>query len=164
MRYAGFWIRVTAEVIDSTILAIASVVIELMIFGVAFWVIADPEDLQQLGNPVFTQLLNLVVYSVISIPYYTWWHYRNGTTPGKVKLKIHVVNAKDHGKITFQQALVRTLAYALSYIPLGAGFIMAGIHPEKRALHDLLAGTVSIIREPDAPKPSEAPSPAGDAT
>ena len=51
-----------------------------------------------------------------------------------------------------KQSVVRTVGYALSYAPLGAGFLMAAIHPEKRALHDLIAGTVSITKERREPR------------
>jgi uncharacterized RDD family membrane protein YckC len=49
--------------------------------------------------------------------------------------------------ISMKQSVIRSIGYAISYLPLAAGYLMAAFHPEKRALHDLLAGTVSISKE-----------------
>jgi uncharacterized RDD family membrane protein YckC len=38
------------------------------------------------------------------------------------------------------------LGYTVSYLIIGCGFFMAAFHPQKKALHDLLAGTVSVVR------------------
>ena len=54
--------------------------------------------------------------------------------------------AIDRGEpLTFGQATGRYFATFLSAIILCIGFIMAGIRTDKRALHDLLAGT-RVIR------------------
>jgi uncharacterized RDD family membrane protein YckC len=46
----------------------------------------------------------------------------------------------DGGSLSLGRALGRTLAWLLAALPLGAGFLLAAL-PDKRGLHDRLAGT-----------------------
>jgi len=151
IRYAGFWLRFVAEFIDSMLLTIASTVIELMFFGIWYWVRIlltgdSGESFSQSYNALLFQVVNAVLYLLLAVPYYSYAHYRYGTTLGKVGLRIYVVNAADHRALSLRQSVIRCLAYTISYLPLMTGFLMAAFHPEKRALHDLIAGTVSIRR------------------
>jgi uncharacterized RDD family membrane protein YckC len=95
---------------------------------------------------------------LMAFPYYTWGHYRYGMTLGKRPFRIYVVNEKDHLAISLKQAVIRSLGYVVSYLPLAGGYLMAALHPEHRALHDLMAGTVSIYkRGSQQPSGNEAP-------
>lgn len=146
-RYAGFWIRLLADLIDTTVLTVASWFIELMGLGVVYWIGHFAAPFQDAFNSFWLQIANAIIYVVIAAPYYTWGHYRYGTTLGKKPFRIYVVTEDQKLPISMKQAVLRTLGYVVSYIPLGAGFLMAAVHPEKRALHDLIAGTVSISKE-----------------
>ena len=75
-----------------------------------------------------------------------FWKQWAGATPGKKMLGIHVVDAKTHAEMNNKQAIVRYISYIASSLPLGLGFLMVAFHKEKRALHDILAGTVVIYR------------------
>ncbi|MEA1918610.1 MAG: RDD family protein, partial [Campylobacterota bacterium] len=46
-----------------------------------------------------------------------------------------------------KQLIIRYIGYIVSIIPLMIGFFMVAFRSDKRALHDLLAGTVVIYRE-----------------
>ena len=50
--------------------------------------------------------------------------------------------------ITMKQADLQEL-WVTSFLtfPLGAGFLMAALHPEKRALHDLIAGRFRFLKK-----------------
>jgi uncharacterized RDD family membrane protein YckC len=146
-RYAGFWIRFVANLIDTIVLTVASWFLELMILGAVYWIGSRAKPFQDAFNPFMLQVFNGVLYLLLAFPYYTWGHYRYGTTLGKKPFKIYVVGMATFLPITGKQSVIRTLAYALSYLPFGAGFLMAAFQPEKRALHDLVAGTVSITKE-----------------
>jgi uncharacterized RDD family membrane protein YckC len=150
-RYAGFWIRLIADLIDTTLLTVASWFLELMILGVVYWVGTwmgrYSAPFQDAFNPFMLQVFNGVLYLVVAFPYYTWGHYRYGTTLGKKPFQVYVVNHSNHLPISLKQSMIRSFAYAISYLPFVAGFLMAAFHPEKRALHDLIAGTVSISKE-----------------
>ena len=49
--------------------------------------------------------------------------------------------AADGARLTVGPALLRYLAYYLSAATLGVGFLAAGLRRDKRALHDLIAGS-----------------------
>lgn len=73
------------------------------------------------------------VYSVL-------FHWLFGQTMGKILLRIRVV-AVDGGPLTLGVAVRRLLAWVLSLAALGLGHLLAASRVDKRALHDLLAGT-----------------------
>ncbi|MDT5159550.1 MAG: hypothetical protein QOC99_96 [Acidobacteriota bacterium] len=55
------------------------------------------------------------------------------------------IERKDGVPLSFGRSLVRHLAgYPLTLLTLGAGFLLAALHPQGRALHDLLAGTIVV--------------------
>jgi uncharacterized RDD family membrane protein YckC len=43
--------------------------------------------------------------------------------------------------LSLWRAILRELGYIVSLLTFGIGYLMAGIRPDKRALHDLIAGT-----------------------
>jgi uncharacterized RDD family membrane protein YckC len=149
-RYAGFWIRLVADLLDTALLTAVSWFLELILLGAIYFVGARAQSFtgafSDAFNPFFLQVFNAVLYVLLAIPYYVWGHLRYGTTLGKRPFRIYVVNASDHQPISMKQSWIRCLSYAVSYAPLCAGFIMAAYQPEKRALHDLFAKTVSIIK------------------
>jgi uncharacterized RDD family membrane protein YckC len=70
-------------------------------------------------------------------------HAVAGRTLGKGIVGIRVVSA-DGSPLSVRQALVRTLAFPLSILLFGIGFLMIPFQREHRALHDLIAGTSSV--------------------
>ena len=73
-----------------------------------------------------------------------------GQTLGKAVVGIRVVGT-DGALLTFGPAFLRYLASGLSVVPLGFGYLMAALRRDKRALHDLIAG--SRVERPVAPRP-----------
>jgi uncharacterized RDD family membrane protein YckC len=70
-------------------------------------------------------------------------HAIAGRTLGKGIVGIRVVGA-DGSPLTVRQAFVRTIAFPLSALLFGIGFLMILVQREHRALHDLIAGTASV--------------------
>ena len=68
-----------------------------------------------------------------------------GATIGKRLLGLRIVR-KDGQPLGFGGALMRAIGYVIGTPLCSWGFILALFHPESRALHDLLAG--SIVIEP----------------
>ena len=64
-------------------------------------------------------------------------------TPGQAVLGLRVVQ-RDGGEITVRHAVVRTLAFPLSFLLLGLGFIGLVIGKERRGLHDVIAHTTVV--------------------
>jgi uncharacterized RDD family membrane protein YckC len=71
-------------------------------------------------------------------------------TPGKRLMGILVTDL-DGERISFGSATGRYLGKIISGLILGIGYLIALFTPKKQALHDLIAGTVVIIRK----KPTE---------
>ncbi len=66
-----------------------------------------------------------------------------GRTPAKAVVGLRVVN-RDGSPLASRRALVRVLAFPLSFIVLGLGFVGILIGRERRALHDVVAGTAVV--------------------
>jgi uncharacterized RDD family membrane protein YckC len=71
-----------------------------------------------------------------------------GRTVGKALLGLLVVEA-DGTPLRARAALVRTLAFPLSFLIFGIGFLIGLLRRDRRELHDLMAGT-AVVYEWDA--------------
>jgi uncharacterized RDD family membrane protein YckC len=121
--YAGFWIRFVAFIIDSIILTVIQIPISLIIEGT--------------GVLLLMGLLVGIVYDV------GFWVANDGATPGKMALGIKV-QMTNGDPIDVGPALLRYLGYYVSAFVLLIGYIMIGFTPQKRGLHDYIAGTVVV--------------------
>jgi uncharacterized RDD family membrane protein YckC len=108
--------------------------------------------------PAFTGMV--VVFTLLfSALYSTVLHAIGGQTLGKLVVGIRVVGIEGE-PLTAGAALLRWFAYGVSLAPLGAGFLMAGLRRDKRALHDLIAGTrVERVEAPVSAEPVGEPAP-----
>ncbi len=143
-RYAGFWIRGTANLLDSLLLTLVSWVLEMGLLGLLWLVLRTGDSMWDVMSPLAIQGLNIFLYMALAVPYYSICHLRWGATPPKRWLKIRVVSEDGARQLTPKQAWGRTFAYLASYLPLGLGFVWAAFNPKKKAFHDILAETVSI--------------------
>jgi len=155
-RPAGFWIRAVALVIDAGVITLVQVSL-----GFAAGRLWGPGIA---ASPVFASAV--VAFTLLfAVLYPTVLHAATGQTIGKMLLGIRVVGAGGE-PLSAGAALLRTLAYFASLLPLGMGFVMAGLRHDRRALHDLLAGSrvehaPAPVRGRPAPPVSEpvAPTP-----
>ncbi len=92
---------------------------------------------------------------IVIIAFALWWFAytaaslaATGRTIGKAVLGVKVVSA-DGTKVTGRQASLRTLAFPISFLLLGVGFLIGLVRRDRRELHDLIAGT-SVIYQWDA--------------
>jgi len=84
-----------------------------------------------------------------------------GQTIGKMLVGVRVVAGEELPSIG--AALLRFIGYFVSLGTLTLGYVMAGLRQDKRALHDLIAGTrVEYVSRADAEAPV-APPPAATA-
>ena len=150
-RPAGFWIRALAAGIDFVILFVVHSSLKLIGARLSG---ADLETSESLRPLVFFFTL------VFAGAYTTVLHCLAGQTIGKMLVGVRVV-ADAEGPPPFGAALLRFGAYFVSAAPFMLGFVMAGLRHDKRALHDLIAGTRverQIAPEPAAAPPVEPPS------
>jgi uncharacterized RDD family membrane protein YckC len=81
----------------------------------------------------------LFLYMTISIGFF-------GKTLGMRLFSLELVDAEENEYPTISQAAVSSSLYILSLALGGAGFVSVFFNEEKRAVHDLLSGTI-IVRE-----------------
>jgi uncharacterized RDD family membrane protein YckC len=123
VEYAGFWMRLIAAIIDGVILFIIDVPISFLIEGT--------------GARFLIGLLVGIVYHV------GFWVANDGATPGKMAMGVKVQMANGE-PIDVGPALLRYVGLWVSFILLGIGYIMIAFTPQKRGLHDYIAGTVVV--------------------
>ena len=81
--------------------------------------------------------------------YFTYFEsYPHQATMGKKAVGLIVIDENGDG-LSVREATVRTLSKFLSSILLYIGFIMIGFTKKKQGLHDKIAHTFVIIKDPD---------------
>jgi len=135
--YAGFWVRLGASLIDCIILTAITLPILYLTYGDSYWSQSSPLIM---GNVDILVSWILPVIGTILL-----WHYWSGT-PGKLALKLAVVDAATGKNLTVSQSIIRYFAYFLSALPLGLGFIWVAWDKKKQAWHDKLAKSVVVKR------------------
>jgi len=94
-------------------------------------------------NIVFYGLLTQVISQVVFVLYFAGFIAAHGQTPGKSLFRLRVMTAAGQ-KPYFVKALVRALVLAFSTNLLFLPMIYAFFNPQRRALHDLIAGTCVV--------------------
>lgn len=133
-EYSGFWIRTGASLIDSILIFLITIPLIYAIYGDSYF---DSEEMV-MGVPDF--LISYVFPFVATI---LFWIYKSAT-PGKMAVKIKVVDAKTGNPPSFQQSVIRYIGYFISMIPLFLGFIWVAWDSKKQGWHDKMAGTVVV--------------------
>lgn len=142
-RYAGFWIRFVAVIIDGVILSVAQVIIIVpltMMIGVGSIGAVSSGSMAGLGAILAAYSVIGLISLALSAAYEVYFISTRGATPGKMALGLKVIRT-DNGPISVGLALGRYLSKLLSGIILYIGFIMVGFDDEKRALHDRICDT-----------------------
>lgn len=145
LEAAGFFPRVLATLVDSIIL----LALNLLLLSPVFLVLLFREAFQSADLLRDWAFLGILVGCGLMIFGANLWYVaggwaRTGRTPGKALLRLSVVRAgspEPGPGIGLQKAFVRFLAYNLSGALLGIGFLLVLFRKDRRALHDLLAGT-----------------------
>jgi uncharacterized RDD family membrane protein YckC len=91
-------------------------------------------------------LLFVAVCSLITIVYQTFSIAFKGKTFGMRLFALELVDLDMNEYPTFGQAFFNAVTFVMSLATLGLGFIPLFISPEKRALHDIVSGTL-MVRE-----------------
>ena len=158
VAYAGFWLRFVAYLLDSLILGMPIgiiVVILILSSGVGAFLRGmpnppDPGDAAgaALGVAFFIGIGVVVLLAIVG----SWLYYAGFEssswqgTPGKKVLNIFVTDLTGT-RISFGRATGRFFARLITrLIPLGIGYILAGITERKQALHDMIASTLVLRR------------------
>ncbi|HEX7915830.1 RDD family protein [Rudaea sp.] len=99
-------------------------------------------DVHRLGHKLLVQALVLAVTAAYFIV--SWM--RGGQTVGMKPWRLRVVGA-DGGAIDLKRALLRFAVALVSLVALGLGFLWCLVDRERRAWHDIAAGTLLVRLE-----------------
>ena len=157
IKFAGFWIRFIASFLDTLFLALpVAIVIYFLSDGNWFDFSQYQQNLQMAMSGNIHALENQPKMSIkwelffeVSVLLITllFWKKWRGATPGKKFVHIKIVDASTYKDIDNKQAITRSFGYIVSTLALLIGFFMVAFRNDKRALHDLLAGTIVIYDE-----------------
>ena len=119
--YMGFWIRFVAYIVDGIILFIPSIVLSLAVDAPA------------------STLLGIAVGFAYRVGFWT----AQGATLGQKAVGVKVTTV-DGEPIDFGRAFLRFIIHLPSQFIAGIPFLVIAFTPQKRGLHDYIAGTVVI--------------------
>ncbi len=154
MKFAGFWWRFLAYLIDQLIIGVASSIFVIPImamFGLSIYSMAESGvDLEE--SPAFWgSLISFYGIMIVISVLINWLYFafmessKHQGTIGKVALSLKVTDY-EYRRISFGRASGRFFGKYISSFILLIGYIMAGFTEKKQALHDLMASCY-VIRE-----------------
>lgn len=159
MTYAGFGLRLVAIIIDWIIIGILqSFVIVPILVAMGFSMFAgsamdtgDPEAAAGMIGAIMAMVGTFWILALcISILYFTFMESSKlQGTVGKLALGI-IVTDMNGAKLDFGKAFIRNLCRVISNMTLLIGYIIAGFTEKRQALHDIIAGTLVIKKNPTA--------------
>lgn len=149
VKYAGFWLRFVAFIIDSIVLGFIGFLITVPFMaslGMATFMhghaAMSPEGWAPFAAMFWPRLF--LPRFVISWLYYALLQSSSWqATLGKKALGLEVTDLQGR-RISFARASGRFFAKILSTIILFIGFFMIGFTARKQGLHDILAGTLVL--------------------
>lgn len=134
MTYAGAVSRLAAYLVDVAVLSVAfwggSGLVAFLVEVVVGYDLDVQGDRGLAGG-----LLTVWWFTYFAVSWAT-----GGQTPGMALLGLRVVRP-DGGRVSILAAVVRTLVFSLSVAFIGLGFLGIVFQRQRRALHDLVAGT-----------------------
>jgi len=148
IKYAGFWVRYAASFIDGMI-----IIILIFILGLIFIITSVDGGMAALeneGNSGIGSGVSLrLCISVLIWIYFIVMTKNYGATLGKRAMGIKVISDKSENLSWGQVVLRETLGKFISAIILYIGYLMADFTARKQGLHDMIASTVVVYKDPN---------------
>jgi uncharacterized RDD family membrane protein YckC len=149
VRYAGFWLRFVAVIIDGIIMAIPMGILQALLLSVAGTSMIQmapdantpPEEVFRAMAPFFAVIgFSAAIGIVLGCAYETFFIVKYGATPGKMAVGVKVLRPGGE-PVGAGRAIGRYFGKMVSAIIFYIGYIMAGFDSQKRALHDMMCDT-----------------------
>ncbi|MEM7466757.1 MAG: RDD family protein [Pseudomonadota bacterium] len=134
VTYAGFWIRAAASIIDSIWIIAVTLPLAWMVYGPSYFESTD--FVMGYADFFISYVLPFVIVMV-------FWVYKSAT-PGKMALRLKIVDADSFEKASTTKLLIRYFGYFPSLIVLSLGFFWVAWDKRKQGWHDKFANTVVI--------------------
>ncbi len=152
VRYAGFWLRFVAYLIDSIILQIIGFIIAIPFVGTMIFSAFSIADSDSFDEETFLGIAGILgaIFMIVILSALLGWLYfalmessKNQGTLGKMALGLKVTDMKGE-RISFGRATGRYFGKIISGMLLMIGYILAGLTEKKQALHDMMASCLVI--------------------
>lgn len=151
-KFAGFWIRFGANIIDSLILAMPFLIVDSILYKsltglnkqqhIEMMVEMNTSDemyIYEVPDDVFWY--SMLISFLIGVLYYAvMTSTKMQGTVGKYALGLKVVDANGE-RIGFGRSFLRYMGYLPSSLILYIGYLMVGFTDHKQGLHDKIANT-----------------------
>lgn len=144
---ANFWVRVLAHLVDLCLWPFATLLVIKEKRALALgWVVNAIVFLMAMFLPESLAWMLPLVGVPMFVNYDYWMYFTvseasaTRTTIGKDAFGL-VVNDLNNKQITMGKGSKRWLGRLVCGMTFGLGYLMVAFHPEKRGLHDLIAGT-----------------------
>jgi uncharacterized RDD family membrane protein YckC len=150
-RYAGFFSRGAAWVIDRAIIFGITTVVLLIIdfffglFGIDDWLASLNSESTVQGLAILFSSVG--IFLLVSIGYNIGFWLLSGQTPGKRVLGVRVIR-KDGTRLKMGNAVRRQIGYWISAI-FFLGYLWILVDNKRRGFHDILAGTMVTYSWPE---------------
>ncbi len=150
--YAGFWLRVVASLVDGLLVGAIFCAIFVPLFfltGLGGFLRALDHN-HQPDPAVIASFISSIALLVLATVLGGWLYYayfESSDWQGTVGKKVMnlIVTDLDGNRVTFGRASGRYFArFVTKLIPLGIGYILAGITEKKQALHDMIASCLVL--------------------
>jgi uncharacterized RDD family membrane protein YckC len=145
LRYAGFWIRFAALLLDFVVIFVFWIVGSVCVRIAAPFMERGRQPPYFLAEFLISMLLPLFLFLGIPMLYRIFLVGRFGATLGKMVCGLRVVRP-DGTKVGTGRAFLRYFAEWLSWILFFTGYIIVAFDNQKRALHDHICST-RVIRK-----------------
>ena len=138
--YAGFFVRLSAYLIDWVIVGAALLMIRIPVWIASLSGTAD----FLLRDFIFQYSVYDIVLYLLKVAYFVLLTYFTGSTLGKKLLQIRVISTEDRKPTFFEIVFRESVGKFLSALILYVGYIMIGADKTKRGLHDILSDTYVV--------------------
>lgn len=147
-EYAGYWRRYGAYLLDLVLIYIGFFIV---LFGTLFVNLGTTASSRGTSGTSGTGLLTCLcfpAYFILVILYFAIFESSAAQgSLGKMAVGMKVVDMEGN-RISFGKSLVRQLAKILSILILGIGFFICGFTEKRQGLHDIIAGTLVVMKKP----------------
>lgn len=146
---AGFGWRLLAAALDTVLFAVGSAV------PLAPWIVTEQVERHFLAAdalPPSAQVKSMLLGACVTLWFlYAFLYFvhgwaRRGGSPGIRLLGLRLVDWRRRLPIGYSRAFLRLAASVVTILALGLGFLVVPFRRDRKALHDLLAGTMVVHR------------------
>jgi uncharacterized RDD family membrane protein YckC len=91
------------------------------------------------------------IYFILLGVFFIFCWKKYGATPGKIILKIKVLDEETGQKASIKQLIIRYFSLYIAFAPIGIGYFIINFNKRRKGLHDYIAKTIVVYTVPSNP-------------